>query len=50
LWRCTATDCHRQTLDTFPATLTREAMAVATDGRVFIARPDRVLLLSAAPR
>jgi hypothetical protein len=47
LWRCAATACRRQILDTLPATFTREVMAVAADGRVFIARTDRLLLLSA---
>ena len=45
LWRCAVAACHRQVLDEFPTTFTREAMAVAADGRVLIARPDRVLLL-----
>jgi hypothetical protein len=47
LWRCDATSCRRQVLDKFPTTFTREVMAVATDRRVFIAHPERVLLLSA---
>jgi hypothetical protein len=48
LWRCDATACHRQLLDTLPATYTPEMMAVAADGRVFIARTDRLLLFAAA--
>ena len=47
VWRCGTAVCRRQVLDTFPTTFTRETMAVAADGRVFIARSDRILLLSA---
>ncbi|MCU7730664.1 hypothetical protein ODJ79_43705 [Actinoplanes sp. KI2] len=46
LWRCDPAHCERQVLDSFDAGYGGEALAVSTDGRIFVARTDRILLVS----
>ena len=50
LWRCDQQACRRQVLDGFDLLTGSEQMAAAADGRVLIARPTRVLLVSAPAR
>jgi hypothetical protein len=46
LWRCEQLTCTRRTLDRVDYLNGHEVMAVSEDGRVFIARPSGVLLVS----